>query len=125
MDFEENNDSFFGGKINLNDQEETQEETRAFPLYNAHEEVESFIDLITQKNENLKDLFADLGHGDSNINLNKKNEIIENIIVELDKIERSYKEMQDALQDDKNTIKGLQVVRTSDLRDFESIFYED
>lgn len=125
MVFEEKNDSFFGGKINLDNQEETHEDKRTFPLYNAHEEVDNFIELITQKNENLKDLFADLGQGDSNINLNKKNEIIENIIVELDKIERSYKEMQDALQDDKNTIKGLQVVRTSDLRDFESIFYED
>lgn len=97
---------------------------RVFPYYNAKDDMEDFIEELKTRDEKLKDLFHKLGDGGSHILTSEKNEIIENVIVQTDAIDRSYKKLRQSLLNDKTSIKGLQLMHSTDLSAFDSIFDE-
>lgn len=118
----ENHSSFFKSLMMDNKESEKDEDDRSFPFYNSKDDLEALINELQMRDEKLKDLFYKLGDGGSHILTSEKNEVIENIIVQIDAIERSYQQVREGLLNDKTSIKGLQLMHTTDLKAFDSIF---
>ncbi|MEX2935960.1 hypothetical protein [Staphylococcus saprophyticus] len=118
----ERSNSLFDKLISEEKEPEITKDGRTFPFYNSKDNFEAFIEELKTRDEKLKDLFHKLGDGGSHILTSEKNEIIENIIVQIDSIDRSYKELRQDLLNDKTSIKGLQLMHTTDLSAFDSIF---
>lgn len=117
-----NDSSFFNGLVSLESSEEKNVDNRTFPYYTSKDSVEYFIDEMDEINNNLKDLFYKLGDGGSHLQTNEKNEIIENILVQIDKIKKKSSIMNSKLDSDKNSIKSLQLMYSADLSAFDRIF---
>lgn len=118
----ENHSSFFKSLMVDNNESEKDEDDRSFPFYNSKDDLEALINELQMRDEKLKDLFYKLGDGGSHILTSEKNEVIENIIVQIDAIDRSYQQVREGLLNDKTSIKGLQLMHTTDLKAFDSIF---
>lgn len=118
----ENHSSFFKSLMVDNNESEKDEDDRSFPFYNSKDDLEELINELQMRDEKLKDLFYKLGDGGSHILTSEKNEVIENIIVQIDAIDRSYQQVREGLLNDKTSIKGLQLMHTTDLKAFDSIF---
>lgn len=114
--------SFFQKLIDEDKEPEIKKDGRVFPFYNSKDELESFIEELQERNEKLKDLFHKLGDGGSHILTSEKNDLVENIIVQMEAIDRSYDNLRKSLTNDKTSIKGLQLMHTTDLKAFDSIF---
>lgn len=117
-----NDSSFFNGLVSLESSEEEMLDKRTFPYYTSKDNVENFIDEMNEINKNLKDLFYKLGDGGSHLQTNEKNEIIENILVQIDKVKNEYSNLYKNLESDKNSIKSLQLMYSADLSAFDRIF---
>lgn len=117
-----NDSSFFNGLVSLDSSKEENVDNRTFPYYTSKDSVENFINEMDDINKTLKDLFYKLGDGGSHLQTNEKNEIIENILVQIDKVKNEYSNVYRNLESDKNSIKSLQLMYSADLSAFDRIF---
>lgn len=117
-----NDSSFFNGLVSLDSSKEENVDNRTFPYYTSKDSVEDFINEMDEINKVLKDLFYKLGDGGAHLQTNEKNEIIENILVQIDKVKNEYSSLYRKLESDKNSIKSLQLMYSADLSAFDRIF---
>ncbi|RIN27707.1 hypothetical protein [Staphylococcus succinus] len=115
--------SSFLDKIKEQHQEEkTAEDERTFPLFKSKDSFESFVVDINEKKEELKNSFYELGYIKSDLTTSERNKIIDDIILNIDKVESLFDGLRNELEADKNTVKGLSLINRNNLKEFDSIF---
>lgn len=115
--------SSFLDKIKEQHQEEkTAEDERTFPLFKSKDSLESFVVDINEKKEELKNSFYELGYIKSDLTTSERNKIIDDIILNIDKVESLFDGLRNELEADKNTVKGLSLINRNNLKEFDSIF---
>ncbi|WP_436962331.1 hypothetical protein [Staphylococcus shinii] len=116
------NSSFLDKIKEQHQEEKTVEDERSFPLFKSKDSFESFILDMNEKKEILKDLFYKLGYKKTDLTTSERNEIIDDIILNIDKVELLFDGLRNELEADKNTIKGLSLINRNNLKEFDSIF---
>lgn len=116
------NSNFFGENISKSKNETETPKNIKYDLYSSFDFIEDYILQIKNSHDRLQNLFSILEFKGDNISVKDKNTTIEQIIYEVRNIKNLNNDLNKALDVDLSAVKGLQVMNTTNLNAFDSIF---
>lgn len=116
------NSNFFGEHISKSKNETDIPKNIKYDLYSSFDFIEDYILQIKNSHDHLQNLFSILEFKGDNISVKDKNTTIEQIIYEVKNIKNLNNDLNKTLDVDLSAVKGLQVMNTTNLNAFDSIF---